>query len=71
MGFYDHELSWGLEEARQKGRREREREITFTFLFFFLFLCFEQKYGAHKDHVIKLTENLTVLVYRDQCYTFC
>ncbi|RXH85937.1 hypothetical protein DVH24_016990 [Malus domestica] len=67
MGFYDHELSWGLEEARQKGRREREREITFTFLFFFLFLCFhmpfsEQKYGAHKDHVIKLTENLTVLV---------
>ncbi|RXH87991.1 hypothetical protein DVH24_037636 [Malus domestica] len=51
----------------KKGRRERERERdNFYFFIFFSFsihMAFsEQKYGAHKDHVIKLTENLTVLV---------
>ncbi|CAN6723032.1 unnamed protein product [Malus baccata var. baccata] len=48
----------------KKGRRERERDNFYFFFFSFsIHMAFsEQKYGAHKDHVIKLTENLTMLV---------
>ncbi|RXH97444.1 hypothetical protein DVH24_007790 [Malus domestica] len=48
---------WGLEEVRRTGRWERERERERERV--------NRKYGAHKDHVIKLTENLMVLVWRD------